>query len=99
MCLAGRCWVVMLVLAVSSSTFDQEVTRYFRYEDNGKISYGILEGQTVHELEGDVFTSVQRTGKTVMVSDIQMLAPTSQQMVIAFGFNFVWHLSEPSPAE
>ena len=99
MWLAGRCWVVTLVLAVSSSTFAQEVTRYVRYEDNGKVSYGILEGQTVHELEGDVFTSVQRTGKTVMVSDIQLLAPTSPQKVIAVGFNYVSHLSEPSPAE
>ena len=99
MCLAGRCWVVMLVLAVSSSTFAQEVTRYVRYEDNGKVSYGILEGQVIHELEGDIFTSVQRTGKTVMVSDIQMLAPTSPQKVIAVGFNYVSHLSEPSPAE
>ena len=97
--LAGRFWVVTLVLAVSSSTFAQEVTRYVRYEDNDKVSYGILEGQIIHELEGDVFTSDQRTGKTVRIGDVQVLAPTSPRKVIAVGFNYISHLSEPSPAE
>ena len=97
--LAGRFWVVTLVLAVSSSTFAQEITRYVRYEDNDKVSYGILEGQIIHELEGDVFASDQRTGKIVMIGDVQVLAPTSPRKVIAVGFNYISHLSEPSPAE
>ncbi len=55
---------------------NQNVTRYVRYATGGQASYGILEGETVHQLAGDLFDTPQTcTGTTVRVSDVQLLVP------------------------
>ena len=90
---------VLLIGAVGSVAFGQEITRYVRYEYNGNVSYGILDGQTIHELRGDVFDSVQRTGNTVGLGEVRLLTPTAPRKVIAVGFNYRSHLGEQPEAE
>jgi 2-keto-4-pentenoate hydratase/2-oxohepta-3-ene-1,7-dioic acid hydratase in catechol pathway len=51
------------------------VTRYVRYQHGSRISYGLLDGETVRELRGDVFASPQPTGVTVRRSEVKLLAP------------------------
>ena len=49
-----------LVLAVSTVAVAQGVTKYVRYEYNGTVSYGILEGETIYQLRGNIFESPSR---------------------------------------
>jgi 2-keto-4-pentenoate hydratase/2-oxohepta-3-ene-1,7-dioic acid hydratase in catechol pathway len=51
------------------------VTRYVRYSHRDRISYGILDGESIRELRGDLFASPQPTGVTVRRSEVRLLAP------------------------
>ena len=88
---------VVMVLVVSASALAQ--TSYVRYERNGAISYGVLEGDTIHELRGNVFENPQRTGTTVSRGDVTLLAPTDPKRVIAIGLNYRSHIGQAAPAE
>jgi 2-keto-4-pentenoate hydratase/2-oxohepta-3-ene-1,7-dioic acid hydratase in catechol pathway len=75
-----------------------EETRYVRYSREGATSYGVLEGETVHELEGDLFASPRRTGVTVPLRDVRLLAPCQPSKIIAVGRNYRSHLAgRPAP--
>ena len=90
---------VVLVLAFGVSTLAQGITKYVRYEHNGVTSYGILEGETIHQLRGNIFESPERTGTTVAMSDVNILTPTEPTKVIAAGLNYRSHLGQANPAE
>ena len=75
--------VAVAVLAVGASAFAQDVTKYVRYEHDGAASYGVLEGETIHQLSGSVFDAPERTGVTVALGDVTLLAPTEPQKVVA----------------
>ena len=82
------------VLVVSTTGDAQDVTQYIRYEYNGNVSYGALEGETIHELRGDVFESTRRTGRTVQISQVRLLTPTAPKKVIAVGLNYRSHIGD-----
>ena len=86
-----------LLLACACAAQNQ-VTRYVRYSHAGEVSYGVLEGETIHELGGDLFVSPLRTGVTVRMSEVQLLAPCEPSKVIAVGLNYRSHLGDREPA-
>lgn len=87
------------VLAAGASAFAQDVTKYVRYEHGGAASYGVLEGETIHQLRGDVFESPERTGVTVALGDVTLLPPSEPKKVVAAGLNYRSHLGGAQPAE
>ena len=87
-----------LVLAAAPGAIGQDVTKYVRYEHQGAVSYGVLEGETIHALRGNVFESPQRTGVTTPLGDVRLLAPTAPSKVIAVGFNYRSHLGDTPEA-
>ena len=87
-----------LTLTIPGVTVAQEPTTYLRYEYGGNVSYGILEGETIHELRGDIFDSVERTGETATLGAVRVLTPTAPNKVVAIGFNYGSHLGEADPA-
>ncbi len=91
--------LTMAVLAAGVSAWAQDVTKYVRYDHEGAVSYGILEGETIHQLAGDVFASPERTGATVALGDVTLLAPTDPRKVVAAGLNYRSHLGGAEPAE
>ena len=91
--------LAMAVLAAGVTAWAQDVTKYVRYEHDGAVSYGILEGETIHQLAGDVFASPERTGATAALADVTLLAPTDPRKVVAAGLNYRSHLGGAEPAE
>ena len=87
------------VLGAGASAFAQDVTKYVRYEHGGAASYGVLEGETIHQLRGDVFESPERTGVTVALGDVTLLPPSEPKKVVAAGLNYRSHLGGAQPAE
>jgi len=80
--------------ALPMSVLPAQVTRYVRYTAAGATSYGLLEGQTVRELRGDLFASRQPTGRTFRLDQVKLLAPVVPGKVIAVGLNYLTHLGE-----
>ena len=89
----------VVVLAVGASAFAQDVTKYVRYEHDGATSYGVLEGETIHQLGGNVFESPERTGVTAALGDVTLLPPSEPKKVVAAGLNYRSHLGGATPAE
>ena len=73
------------------------ITRYVRYLTNGKACYGVLEGQTIHELKGNFLHDVTPTGNALRAGDVRLLAPCEPSKVIAVGRNYKSHLGERTP--
>jgi 2-keto-4-pentenoate hydratase/2-oxohepta-3-ene-1,7-dioic acid hydratase in catechol pathway len=62
--------------------------------------YGILEGERVRELDGDLFAAPRPTDRTHALADVRLLAPVAPSKVIAVGRNFESHLQgRPRPPE
>ena len=86
----------LLLTAAAPAT--AQVTKYVRYSAAGKTSYGVLEGDQVRELRGDLFGDLQRTGRSLPLSQVKLLAPSVPGKVIAVGLNYQTHLGERSAA-
>jgi 2-keto-4-pentenoate hydratase/2-oxohepta-3-ene-1,7-dioic acid hydratase in catechol pathway len=90
-------WAVLLVgLATAAQA---QVTKYVRYSTAGKVSYGVLEGTVVRELAGDLFGAPRRTGKSLPLAEVKLLAPVVPGKVIAVGLNYQTHLGERPAAQ
>src|SRR5437016_14026869 len=71
-----------------------KITRYVRYSAAEKISYGILEDQTVRELHGNIFTGAEPTGKTLKLAEVKLLAPCEPSKAVAVGRNYKSHIAD-----
>ncbi len=77
----------------------QNVVKYVRYSHQGVTSFGVLEGDTVHALEGDPIGGAGRSGSSVPLTEVELLAPVVPSKVIAVGLNYQSHLGSREPAE
>ncbi|MDP7638499.1 MAG: fumarylacetoacetate hydrolase family protein [Candidatus Hydrogenedentes bacterium] len=84
--------------ATAGASQSQDITKYARYEAGGTAAYGIVDGDTVRELDGDLFSSPQPTGKTVSLSSVKLLAPCEPSKVIAVGRNYKSHIGNQERA-
>lgn len=72
--------------------------KYVRYEVNGSVFYGILSGDTISGLNGDIFGECEESGASVALADVKLLAPTVPSKILAVGLNYRSHLGdEPEP--
>lgn len=81
-----------VAMLAASELAGQTVRKYVRYEANGRASYGLLDGDVVRELTGDLFASPTPSGKTARLADVRLLAPCTPSKVIAVGLNYQTHL-------
>lgn len=90
---------ILLAVSLPVSVLPAQVTRYVRYSAGGTTAYGLLDGQTVRELSGDLFASPRPTGRTLRIDQVKLLAPVTPGKVIAVGLNYVTHLGERPSAK
>jgi 2-keto-4-pentenoate hydratase/2-oxohepta-3-ene-1,7-dioic acid hydratase in catechol pathway len=75
------------------------VTKTIRYRTASGVSYGTLQGDTVHEIQGGLFDGHAPTGVTHKLSDVKLLYPCEAGKILAVGLNYKSHLgSRPQPA-
>ena len=86
--------VLALAIVTGSLPAQTRVTRYVRYSHQNAVAYGVLEGETIRELKGDLFAAPAFTGRTVKLADAPLLAPCQPSKVIAVGLNYKSHLGE-----
>ncbi len=73
-------------------------THYVRFEHAGKIHHGILDGSTIHQLEGGLFPLTKPNGHELKRSNVRLLPPTDARKVFAVGMNFASHIASSSNA-
>ena len=70
------------------------MTKFVRYSENSQIHYGILEGDRIEQLRGDLFEHAA-TGIQRKLSEVRLLAPLVPKQVLAVGRNYKTHLTGP----
>jgi 2-keto-4-pentenoate hydratase/2-oxohepta-3-ene-1,7-dioic acid hydratase in catechol pathway len=75
------------------------VIKYIRYRSAAGVSYGILHGDTIHEMHGGLFGSHAETGAFHKLSNVKLLAPCQPGKIMGVGLNYRSHLGgRPQPA-
>jgi 2-keto-4-pentenoate hydratase/2-oxohepta-3-ene-1,7-dioic acid hydratase in catechol pathway len=74
------------------------VTKYVRFRkgSTGPI-YGILAGDTIRELKGNLFENPAETGTTHKLADVKLLYPVRPTKILALAGNYQSHLGSAAP--
>lgn len=76
------------------------VKRFVRYEHQGKISYGILDGAVIAQIRGGLFEGETETGAKIGLNEARLLWPCEPSKILAVGLNYKSHLGDrPAPAK
>jgi len=73
-----------------------KITRFARFSAAGRIGYGILEDETIRELDASYLADGKPTGRTIPLAEVRLLAPCEPGKVIAVGLNYRSHLGTPA---
>lgn len=91
-------WTGLFVVMVSAeptlggNNSDQPVTKYVRFQVGKTVAYGILEGDRVRRLSGDLFGDWKKTDTTYPLDEVQLLVPSEATQVFAMAGNYRSHL-------
>lgn len=67
-----------------------------RFQKGDTIGFGVVEGERVREVSGDLFCSWVKTDKTYALRDVTFLPPTVPTQVLALAGNYKSHLQDAS---
>ncbi len=68
--------------------------KFVRYQVHGKISYGILEDDTIQEILGSIFGDFKTTSAKCRLSEVRLLPPVEPTKILCVGLNFRDHIEE-----
>jgi 2-keto-4-pentenoate hydratase/2-oxohepta-3-ene-1,7-dioic acid hydratase in catechol pathway len=72
--------------------------KYVRYRYQGRISYGVLDGNIVQEISGGLFGERKATGFSADLGSVELLWPCEPSKLLAVGLNYRSHLgNQPAP--
>ncbi len=72
-----------------------------RYQVEGQIRYGEVEGDRIYPCDGDPFTGLLKSQKAIAMGSVRLLAPVSPPNILCLGLNYRKHADEggmPYPA-
>jgi 2-keto-4-pentenoate hydratase/2-oxohepta-3-ene-1,7-dioic acid hydratase in catechol pathway len=72
--------------------------RWMRYTIGGNTACGIVEGDRVVEITGDMFGPWSKTGKIHALADVKVELPVWPRTFYCAGMNYVKHLTEAANA-
>ena len=90
----ARAVLVPLLSLLGSMEATAQVIKYIRYELDGRVAYGILDGDRVRTLDGSPLEGARPSGETLASSSVKLLAPVVPQKVFAVGRNYKSHLGD-----
>jgi 2-keto-4-pentenoate hydratase/2-oxohepta-3-ene-1,7-dioic acid hydratase in catechol pathway len=71
--------------------------KYVRFRHPGGVSYGLLDGEMVREIRGELFGEHNETGITRKLSDVKLLHPCVPPKAFAVGLNYKSHIGNQTP--
>lgn len=63
-----------------------------------EIVYGLIDGNKLIELRGDIFSQYNKTKKTYLLEDVKLLPPCKPSKIVAVGLNYQDHADEMEKA-
>jgi 2-keto-4-pentenoate hydratase/2-oxohepta-3-ene-1,7-dioic acid hydratase in catechol pathway len=76
------------------------MTKLVRFQQGETTAYGLLNGDRVQPIAGDLFGSQQPTGPALPVSEVKLLFPVKPPKIFAVGLNYRSHLgSRTAPVQ
>src|SRR5687768_13178322 len=86
--------VIGLVVGIAfAQESDRKVTRYARFQVGETVAYGVVEGDRIRQLQGDLFGRWERTDRTHPLSAVKLLVPSAHPtQVLALAGNYKSHL-------
>lgn len=66
--------------------------RFVRFDVQGLVRYGRLEGDNIRALDGDLFGRWQETDQVYPLAGVRLLAPVRPGKILAVGLNYRSHL-------
>ena len=92
-------WLVSLVLtglifsAGFGSAEEKKITKFARFQAGEEISYGIVEGDLIRKISGDLFGTWKKTDKSYPLATVKLLVPCKPTQVLAMAGNYRSHLA------
>ncbi len=81
------------LLAASVADGADKVTRYARFQAGDTVAYGIIEGDVVRQIDGDLFAIWKPTDRTYPLSSVKLLVPVARpSKVLALAGSYKSHL-------
>jgi len=68
--------------------------RIARFEANGRISTGLVDGDSITPVDGDAFGDRRPSGAAVPLSSVRLLAPILPRQILAVALNYPSHLQD-----
>lgn len=73
------------------------VTQFVRYLRGNEPTHGIVEGDIIRRITGDLFGTFKTTKETVKFSSQKLLYPVQPSKVLAVGLNYKSHIGTRTP--
>lgn len=70
------------------------MVKFARFKVGDDITFGIVEGNNVREISGDIFGDWKRTDRVHLLADVSLLVPTRPRQVFAMAGNYKSHLAD-----
>lgn len=67
--------------------------KFARFQVGNRVAFGVVEGDRLREISGDLFGKWKTTDKTHALKDVELLVPTEPSKVMALAGNYKTHLS------
>jgi 2-keto-4-pentenoate hydratase/2-oxohepta-3-ene-1,7-dioic acid hydratase in catechol pathway len=67
---------------------------YCRFQSGEIQAWGVVENHEVWEVLPDIFSPMQRTGRSFPLGDVRFLAPCKPSKIVAVGLNYQDHIRE-----
>jgi 2-keto-4-pentenoate hydratase/2-oxohepta-3-ene-1,7-dioic acid hydratase in catechol pathway len=91
--------VLALATTIQAADKNAQPVKYLRFQAGDTVAYGIVEGDRVRQISGDLFGSWKKTDKTHALDDVTLLVPTQPSKVLALAGNYKDHLGDKAPPE
>lgn len=65
-----------------------------RYQNGSSIKYGVIEKETIREMEGDPFSHFHLTSRAKQIGEAKLLSPCLPSKIVALGLNYRDHAEE-----
>ena len=88
------CLFALVFCAASLRSSGAEPVKYLRFQHGETTAWGLLEGDRVRQLDGDLFGKWSKTDTTYALNDVTLLPPTKPTQVLAMAGNYRSHLKD-----
>ncbi len=65
-----------------------------RFAAEGKVKYGVLDGESIQAMEGKPFRSIRLTDSYYRLGEARLLSPCTPSKIVALGLNYRSHAEE-----